>query len=99
MRRSMQLVEPYLTGSATLLDYGCGQGRFLNELAVEFKKDQPNISLLGYDPIMSAKFDGYQVVSNQDEMAPESVDVITSLEVCEHLTDEHTRQFVDFSVK
>jgi SAM-dependent methyltransferase len=99
LKKSKKLVAPYLTGSATLLDYGCGQGRFLHELAIEFKKDQPNISLLGYDPIMSAKFDDYQVVSNQDEIAPESVDVITCLEVCEHLSDDETLVFIDFVSK
>ena len=97
MRRSMQLVEPFLTGSATLLDYGCGQGRFLSELAPE--TDGQAVTLLGYDPYQSAQFDGYRIVSDPDEIAPRSVDVVTSLEVCEHLTDPETEEFVDFTVK
>ena len=96
MKKSRQLVEPYLTGSATLVDYGCGQGRFLHELATEFKGSRPDISLKGYDPIMSAKFDDFEVVSNQDAIAPESVDVVTCLEVCEHLSDDETLIFIDF---
>jgi 2-polyprenyl-3-methyl-5-hydroxy-6-metoxy-1,4-benzoquinol methylase len=99
MRKSKMLVAPYLTGSATMVDYGCGQGRFLGELAVDIKQSQPGVSLLGYDPYMSAKFEGYQVVSNIDEIAPESVDVVTSLEVCEHLSDDETQAFIDFVVK
>jgi methyltransferase family protein len=96
MRRSMQLVEPFLTGSATLMDYGCGQGRFLSELAPEMNGRA--VTLLGYDPYQRAQFEGYRIVSDPDEIAPRSVDVVTSLEVCEHLTDPEMEEFVDFTV-
>ncbi len=99
MRKSKKLVDPYLSGSATLVDYGCGQGRFLNDLATDIKATRPDVSLRGYDPYMSAKFDGYEVVSNIDEIAPESVDVVTCLEVYEHLNDDEVLDFIDFSVK
>jgi 2-polyprenyl-3-methyl-5-hydroxy-6-metoxy-1,4-benzoquinol methylase len=97
MRRSMQLVKPFLTGSATLMDYGCGQGRFLGELATEMNGQA--VTLLGYDPYQSAQFEGYRIVSDPDEIAAGSVDVVTSLEVCEHLTDPEMEEFVDFTVK
>ena len=97
MRRSTRLVKPYLTGSATLLDYGCGQGRFLSELAPDL--DGQPVTLLGYDPNQGAQFDGYRVVADPDEIAPQTVDVVTSLEVCEHLTDAEMQEFVDFTVK
>lgn len=97
MRRSMQLVESFLPGSATLLDYGCGQGRFLGELAPELNGQ--TITLLGYDPYQSAQFEGYRIVSDPDDIAPQSVDVVTSLEVCEHLTDRELEEFIDFAVK
>jgi cyclopropane fatty-acyl-phospholipid synthase-like methyltransferase len=95
MRRSTRLVMPYLTGSATLLDYGCGQGRFLGDLAPALAGQ--TVTLLGYDPHQSAQFDGYRIVSDPDDIAPLTVDVITSLEVCEHLTDDEMRAFVDFA--
>ncbi|KAA0098128.1 methyltransferase domain-containing protein [Mycolicibacterium sp. P1-18] len=97
MRRSTRLIQPYLTGSATLLDYGCGQGRFLSELAPQFT-GQP-ITLLGYDPHQSAQFDGYRVVSDPGKVPLATVDVITSLEVCEHLSNAEMAEFVDFSDK
>jgi 2-polyprenyl-3-methyl-5-hydroxy-6-metoxy-1,4-benzoquinol methylase len=99
MRKSKRLVGPFLIGSATLLDYGCGQGRYLHNLAMEIKGDQPQVTLLGYDPYMSAKFEGYRIVSDPTAIAPESVDILTSLEVCEHLTDEEFQEFMDFAVK
>jgi SAM-dependent methyltransferase len=97
MRRSMRLVKPFLTGSATLLDYGCGQGRFLSDLTPEINGQA--VTLLGYDPTQSAQFEGYRIVSDPDEIAPGTVDVVTSLEVCEHLTDAEMEAFVDLALK
>ena len=74
MRRSMRLVRPFLTGSGTLLDYGCGQGRFLADLAPEVG---PAVTLLGYDPNQSAQFGGYRIVSTLDEIAPGTIDIMT----------------------
>ena len=99
MRKSKQLVMPFLTDSVTLLDYGCGQGRFLHELARQVKDRQPHVSLLGYDPYLSARFDGYTVVSDAGAMVAESVDILTSLKVCEHLTEAELQSFVDFAVR
>ena len=97
MRKSMRLVEPFLTDSATLLDYGCGQGRFLHDLSVMLPENQSQIRLLGYDPFLSSQFDGYRIVSDPDEIPSESVDILTCLEVCEHLTDVELQEFVDFA--
>ena len=99
MRKSRRLVMPFLKGSATLLDYGCGQGRFLGDLATEINGREPQVELLGYDPYQSAQFDGYRIVSDPAEIAPESVDILTGLEVCEHLTGPETEEFVEFAVK
>ena len=49
LRKSKKLALPYLTGGATLLDYGCGEGRFLHELAAELN-GQTGATLIGYDP-------------------------------------------------
>lgn len=98
-RKSKALVQPFLRNAATLLDYGCGQGRFLHALAADLKATRPAVTLLGYDPYMSAQYDGYRVVSDPADIAPASVDIITSLEVSEHLTDPETREFIDFAVR
>lgn len=99
MSRSRRLVKPFLTGTATLLDYGCGQGRFLHELAAEIKPSERGVTLLGYDPYQSAQFDGYRIVSDPGDIAPGSVDMFTILEVCEHLTDSETEEFIEFAAK
>jgi 2-polyprenyl-3-methyl-5-hydroxy-6-metoxy-1,4-benzoquinol methylase len=99
MRKSRRLVMPFLNGSATLLDYGCGQGRFLHDLAAQINEREPEVTLLGYDPYQSTQFDGYRIVSDPSVIAARSVDVFTILEVCEHLTDPETEEFIDFAVK
>jgi 2-polyprenyl-3-methyl-5-hydroxy-6-metoxy-1,4-benzoquinol methylase len=99
MRKSRRLVMPFLKGSAAVLDYGCGQGRFLGDLATEINGREPQVELLGYDPYQSAQFDGYRIVSDPADIAPESVDILTSLEVCEHLSDPETEEFVEFAVR
>jgi 2-polyprenyl-3-methyl-5-hydroxy-6-metoxy-1,4-benzoquinol methylase len=48
---------------------------------------------------MTAKFEGYRVVSDVNEFDAESVDILTSLEVCEHLTDAELQEFMDFAGK
>jgi hypothetical protein len=82
-----------------LLDYGCGQGRFLhelcNELGERFEAKQP--TLLGYDPYMAAKFEGYEVVGDPALIQSQSVSLITCLETCEHLDEADTRTLVNFT--
>ena len=89
---------PFLEGSAVLLDYGCGQGKFLHDIAIDIKEQKPRVVLLGYDPYMSAQYDGYRIVSDPTAIAAQSVTILTCLEVCEHLTDSETQEFIDFAL-
>src|ERR1700753_193656 len=57
LKKSKRLLAPLLTDSAVLLDYGCGQGRFLHDIATDIEEKRPNVVLLGYDPYQSAQFD------------------------------------------
>lgn len=98
LKKSKRLLKPFLGGSAVLLDYGCGQGQFLHELAIDIKEENPGAVLLGYDPYMSANYDDFRIVSDPAAIAPQSVTILTCLEVCEHLTDSETRDFVDFAL-
>lgn len=97
--RSKEIVLTFLHEGATLIDYGCGQGRFLHEINNEIKKQGKVCELYGYDPYMAAKFDGYKVLSDTNQMKDGSANIITCLEVCEHLNEAETRDFVDFAKK
>jgi 2-polyprenyl-3-methyl-5-hydroxy-6-metoxy-1,4-benzoquinol methylase len=98
LKRSKRLVMPYITDSAVLLDYGCGQGWFLHDLAIDVKEQKPRVTLLGYDPYVNAQYDDYRVVSDPTAIDAQSVTILTCLEVCEHLTDSETRELIDFAV-
>jgi hypothetical protein len=99
LRRSQVIVEECLRdlAAAVLVDFGCGQGRFLHELWVGFRRSRKGgVRLLGYDPYMESKFEEYQVVSDLAAIPDGGVDVITCLEVCEHLDESEFRAFLDF---
>ena len=55
LKRSKRLLMSLLGESAVLLDYGCGQGRFLHDIASDIKVQKPGVVLLGYDPYQSAQ--------------------------------------------
>ncbi len=98
LKKSKRLLMPYLTDSAVLLDYGCGQGKFLHDVAADINGQRPRVELLGYDPYMDAQYDGYRIVSDPTAIAAQSVTILTCLEVCEHLTDSETQEFIDFAL-
>jgi 2-polyprenyl-3-methyl-5-hydroxy-6-metoxy-1,4-benzoquinol methylase len=98
LKKSKRLLTPFLTESAVLLDYGCGQGKFLHDIAIDIKEEKPGVVLLGYDPYQSAQYNDYRIVSDPDAIAAQSVTILTCLEVCEHLTDSETQEFVDFAL-
>jgi cyclopropane fatty-acyl-phospholipid synthase-like methyltransferase len=98
LKKSKRLLMPFLTESAVLLDYGCGQGRFLHDIATDINEQTPRVELLGYDPYQSAQYDGYRIVSDPTAIAAQSVTILTCLEVCEHLTDSETQEFIDFAL-
>jgi SAM-dependent methyltransferase len=96
-RKSKRLVMPLLQNGGTLLDYGCGQGRFLHEISAETMHSHQKVMLLGYDPYAPMQYEGYVVVSDPAAIADTSIDVMSCLEVCEHLTEAETHNFVQFA--
>lgn len=99
LNKSKRLLMPLLAEPAVLLDYGCGQGRFLHDIAADINQQRPRVELLGYDPYQSAQYNGYCIVSDPAAIAAQSVTIVTCLEVCEHLTDSETQEFIDFALK
>lgn len=97
LKKSKRLVLPFLSDGATLLDYGCGEGRFLHDLSTDLGSEVAGMRLLGYDPYMNSKHDDYEVVSDADSIAADSVNILTCLEVCEHLPEAETADFIDFA--
>ena len=97
-KKSAELVLDALEPGATVFDYGCGQGRFLHELtqALASRHEHARTRFLGYDPFMTAKFAGHTIFSDPDAVPDASLDIITSLEVCEHLDDEAMARFMRF---
>jgi|RhiMethySRZTD1v2_1073278.scaffolds.fasta_scaffold01640_7 SAM-dependent methyltransferase len=75
----------------TVLDYGCGQGDFLNTLA----DLRPDLALLGFDPESDHQPDRYAAVRSMDEVPDASVDLLCCFETLEHLYDDEIQGFLD----
>lgn len=75
----------------TLLDYGCGEGHFLEILA----KRRPDLGLVGFDPYSQHGGGAYRKVGATDAVTPGSVDILTCFEAMEHLTPPETQSFLD----
>ena len=96
-RRRLAIASKVVRGfekGARILDYGCGQGRFLNEIAYESRF---TYRLMGWDPFADMKYDGFEVVSDRSHIESDSLDLITCLEVCEHLDALEFQEFMAFS--
>jgi 2-polyprenyl-3-methyl-5-hydroxy-6-metoxy-1,4-benzoquinol methylase len=83
-----------LVPGSAVVDWGCGQGRFLSQIA-----DQApgRYRLTGWDPMQAVRFDGFEVLTDPHAIEPDSVDMITALEVCEHLGATETDALVEFA--
>jgi SAM-dependent methyltransferase len=76
----------------SLLDFGCGKGDFLNQIA-EARKD---VKLFGFDPESGHSSAHYQITTDPGTIAPSSIDVFCCFETIEHLyPDEKNRLYAD----
>jgi 2-polyprenyl-3-methyl-5-hydroxy-6-metoxy-1,4-benzoquinol methylase len=73
----------------TVLDYGCGDGAFLNALA----EARPDLTLLGFDPESGHEPEGYRAVAAIDDVPDGSLDLLCCFETLEHLYPDETARF------
>ena len=81
----------------SLLDYGCGDGKFLNELAEKYKTKK--IHLMGFEPYMSAIANNkIKIVQHLEELSGEKFDYVTCFEVMEHFNPQKQEAIcIDFT--
>lgn len=78
---ALKLVERFCSNSATVVDFGSGPGLFLHTLG----ELRPDLCLVGLDPYVQPSYPEIRYEARLDNLEPGSVDVLTVLEVCEHL--------------
>ncbi|AFZ34377.1 Methyltransferase type 11 [Stanieria cyanosphaera PCC 7437] len=90
VKKSINYTSHNLPDNGSILDFGAGQGYFLNMLA----KEKPYANLYGYEPYMNLQHSEFIQVKNLDNLQSSSLDVITAFEVCEHLYDYELHEFL-----
>jgi 2-polyprenyl-3-methyl-5-hydroxy-6-metoxy-1,4-benzoquinol methylase len=90
-KASFDRVSRDVRRGGTVLDYGCGQGDFLNRLA----ELRPDLTLYGYDPESGHAPERYTPVDDVGAVPDGSVDMVCCFEALEHLYDPEIATFVD----
>ncbi len=88
-RLSLDRAAAEVPDGGTVLDYGCGEGTFLNALA----EARPDVTLLGYDPESGHVPDRYTLVEDMAAVGDGSVDLLCCFETLEHLYDPEIAGF------
>lgn len=84
LKISVNLVKKYFPSqSISLIDYGCGDGFFLNELSKIF----PHSNLIGYDPYSNITHNTFNLINDFNKIKENSIDIISCFETLEHLDD------------
>jgi SAM-dependent methyltransferase len=91
LRRAADLAIEYLPKNGSLLDFGAGPVKLLNDV----QHRRPDVRARGYDKFMTPRFEGIEYVARLDALPSGSVDVMTAFEVMEHLTDEGVQALLD----
>src|SRR6185312_5523874 len=86
-----------IANGISVLDYGCGDGKFLNELADKYKTK--NMHLIGFEPYMQAIANNkIKIVQNLEELGEAKFDYVTCFEVLEHFNPQKQEAIcVDFT--
>lgn len=88
-RKSIELAAGVTPLHGRLLDFGCGEGAYLNE----FSASRADVALVGFDPYAQHDGANYEKIASLDAVPEHSFDVVTCLETLEHLTDDETKGF------
>ena len=90
MAKSVALAEKYLPQKGVVVDFGAGTGLFLSTLGDR----RSDVKLYAIEPFMPPATDSrIHYIKNLESLKLE-VDLISAFEVCEHLTDAETEEFL-----
>jgi 2-polyprenyl-3-methyl-5-hydroxy-6-metoxy-1,4-benzoquinol methylase len=94
-RLSLEHVADSVPDTGVVVDYGCGDGAFLNALA----DLRPDLTLYGFDPESHHVPERYTLVDDVELVAAGSVDLVCCYETLEHLYDKEIAAFVGHSLR
>lgn len=89
-KASFDRVTSDVRQGGTVLDFGCGQGDFLNTLA----DLRPDLTLIGFDPESGHAAERYTPVADMATVRAGSVDLVCCFETLEHLDDDEISTFL-----
>ena len=92
---SVKIISNYFQNKQiSLLDFGCGDGFFLNQLSKKFS----NFELIGYDPYSKITHKSFRLINKMDVIKKKTLDIICCFETLEHLNkDEKDILYSDIS--
>ncbi|MGE0045107.1 MAG: class I SAM-dependent methyltransferase [Hyphomonadaceae bacterium] len=93
--RTARLIEELADKNASVLDYGCGDGRLLSDLRARGWQG----ALLGYDAFVDDQKPGFEKIADLDAVADASLDIIGAFEALEHMDDEARAEFLEFCAR
>jgi SAM-dependent methyltransferase len=94
-RHSLDHVARSVRDTGVVLDYGCGDGTFLNALA----EQRPDLTLYGFDPESNHQPERYTLINDVDEVDAGSVDMVCCYETLEHLYDKEIAELLDHTTR
>tara|TARA_X000001316_G_C919229_1_gene33357 strand:- start:219 stop:902 length:684 start_codon:yes stop_codon:yes gene_type:complete len=89
-KASIELAARLLPLDGLLVDFGAGDGKFLHEVGRQIT----TVRRLAIEPYMDITLPGIERVKSFEEIDANTVDLITLLEVAEHLTDYELGKFL-----
>ena len=87
---SVELAERLLPNGGTLVDFGAGEGTFLDKVG----QRRPDARLLAIEPHQTIDLPDVVRIARIEDIPERSADLVAAIEVLEHLTDEQLRDFL-----